>query len=829
MNTTITSNPVQDFADAVRSAGLTLPTEINDDGATHRFSTDGKPSHTNGWYFLHNDGGIPWGQAGDWAVNGGEPLCHWCAKSDKQMSAAERDQYRAQRAIARAQLEAEKEARNTAAAAMAETIWAASKPCTGHAYLQRKGVQAHGARMIEADAALAMDRSLSPSLTGPLLVIPMRNAAGSLRNLQFITDDGTKRPLTGGQKQGCYFSMGKPKDGRLVVCEGFATGASVHQCTGDGVAVAFDAGNLNMVAMALAEKYPHLKIVIGADDDYQTPGNPGRKAGQAAAQAVNGLVAVPDFGSDRHDGATDFNDLFLISGASAVQACFAAARGVGDDADCAMADEWPELQPLISKMEAQPYPLDSLPPAVRCAVQEVAGFVKAPVPLIAGAALSALSLAIQAHVDVQRAPRLSGPCSLFLLSVADSGERKTTCDGFFTAAIRAYEVEEQEAAKPLIAAYNSEHEAWESQRSGIKEKIKALSKEGKPTHIQVDELKKLDRNEPRPPRVPRLIYGDATPEALTYDLAKKWPSGGVISSEAGVVFGGHGMGAESVMRNLATLNQLWDGVPISTSRRSSESFTTHGARLTMALQVQESTIRAFFANTKGLARGTGFLARFLVAWPESTQGTRKFTQAPDNWPALATFNNRLSAILNRAAPIDEAGVLTPAMLTLSPEAMDAWVIFHDNIESMLSCSGELHEVRDVASKTADNAVRLAALFHTFNGSVGPIDAEEMHSGASIAAWHLLEARRFLSELALTPEQANPARLEAWMLDYCKRESVDRVSTRDVQQFGPGALRDKKVMLDALQELAELGRARIVTEGKKKLIQINPALLAGGAP
>jgi putative DNA primase/helicase len=90
------------------------------------------------------------------------------------------------------------------------------------------------------------------------------------------------------------------------------------------------------------------------------------------------------------------------------------------------------------------------------------------------------------------------------------------------------------------------------------------------------------------------------------------------------------MGSESVMRNLATLNQLWDGATLATSRRSSESFTVRGARLTMALQVQEATIRAFFANTKGLARGTGFLARFLVSWPQSTQGKRHFTDAPTN-------------------------------------------------------------------------------------------------------------------------------------------------------------------------------------------------------
>jgi putative DNA primase/helicase len=479
---------------------------------------------------------------------------------------------------------------------------------------------------------------------------------------------------------------------------------------------------------------------------------------------------------------------------------------------------------LIVQIEPQEYLLDALPEAVRCAVEEVAGFVKAPIPLIATSALAALSLAIQAHTDVQRAEKLHGPCGLFLLAIADSGERKSTCDGFFTTAIRDYQAREQEAAKPTIRAYKSEHDAWEAQRGGLKEKIKALAKDGKPSNAQIQQLHDLDADEPTAPRVPQLIYGDTTPEALTYSFSKEWPSGGIISSEAGTVFGSHGMGGDSVMRNLATLNQLWDGATLSTERRSSELFTVRGARLTMALQVQEATIRAFFDSTKGLARGTGFLARFLVSWPQSTQGTRHFTEAPANWPALASFNARLTLILNRPVPIDDDGGLSPAMLTLAPEAKAAWIAFHDTIEAELSSGRELYDVRDVASKTADNAARLAALFHTFTGSIGPIDIEAMESGTRIALWHLLEGKRFLGELAMPAELVNPARLENWMLDYCHRQGTDKVPTREVQQFGPGGLREKKTYTEAIKELAELGRARMVQDGRKRAIQINPALL-----
>jgi putative DNA primase/helicase len=168
----------------------------------------------------------------------------------------------------------------------------------------------------------------------------------------------------------------------------------------------------------------------------------------------------------------------------------------------------------------------------------------------------------------------------------------------------------------------------------------------------------------------------------------------------------------------------------------------------MGLQVQSVTLLSFFEKSGALARGTGFLARFLIAWPESTQGCRPFTEAPKHWPHLATFNQRITEILNLPVPINEDGALTPQMLTLTPEAKTAWVTYHDAIEGELAAGGELFDVRDVASKSADNATRLAALFHVFGGGLGAIGADAFNRASVIAAWHLNESRRFFGELAL---------------------------------------------------------------------------------
>lgn len=488
---------------------------------------------------------------------------------------------------------------------------------------------------------------------------------------------------------------------------------------------------------------------------------------------------------------------------------------------------WPDPQPLTAKIEPEPYPLDAFPQSIRAAVEEVAVFVKAPVPLVASSALAALSLACQAHIDVKRLEKLSGPVGLFILVIADSGERKSTCDGFFAKAITDYEEAQAEAARPILKDHKAASEAWEAKRQGIKEKIRQLAKEQKPTAGMESALRDLEHDKPEPPRIPRLLYADATPEALAYGLAKQWPSGGVVSAEAGIVFGSHGMGKDSVMRNLGLLNQLWDGKTLTIDRRSTESFSVRGARLTVALQVQEPTLREFFARSGALARGTGFLARFLVAWPESTQGMRMIDpDAPDGpktWPHLAAFHRRIAAILDQPAPIGEDGALTPAMLALAPDAKAAWVDYHNAIEGELSSGGELYDVRDVASKSADNAARLAALFQLFEHGMGGAVGLEAFEGASrITAWHLHEARRFFGELALPAELADAARLDSWLTEHCRRERTHLVPTREAQRLGP--IRDKEKLTAALRELEELDRVRVTQEGRRKTIQVNPALV-----
>ncbi|MGI8425282.1 MAG: AAA family ATPase [Actinomycetota bacterium] len=213
---------------------------------------------------------------------------------------------------ARREREREEARRHAEAREEAGVIWKASKPApSDHPYLVAKGVKPHGLRVHEG-----------------ALVIPVRDGA-ELHSLQFIGPEGNKRFLIGGRVVGCYFSIGRPKDAAvLCICEGYATGASIHEATGYPVVLALNAGNLLPVAKAMRKRFTDLRLIVCGDDDAKTAGNPGRTKATEAAQAVGGAAAFPSFGEARPESLSDFNDLHRHVGLEAVRSGIEqAARG----------------------------------------------------------------------------------------------------------------------------------------------------------------------------------------------------------------------------------------------------------------------------------------------------------------------------------------------------------------------------------------------------------------------------------------------------------------------------------------------------------------------
>jgi putative DNA primase/helicase len=192
---------------------------------------------------------------------------------------------------------------------------------------------------------------------------------------------------------------------------------------------------------------------------------------------------------------------------------------------------------------------------------------------------------------------------------------------------------------------------------------------------------------------------------------------------------------------------------------------------------------------------------------------------------VAMFEARIRELLGHALPTDPHGSLTPAVLDLSPQARTEWIRLHDDIERELGARGGWRGMRDVAAKPAENAARMAALFHVLeHGPTGAISSEEIQAAGRIVRWHLNEARRLLADMDTPTALASAIRLDAWLRNEALATNTDHVPTKRIYQYGPNCVRDSRDLRAALAILAERGRARLQEDGRRRVVAINPALL-----
>jgi putative DNA primase/helicase len=283
---------IREFELMAIDLGFKTDFKAEPDGVLHRVALEqDKRGRRSGWYVLHSDGVLA-GRVGNWIT--GESH-NWCAKALARMTPREMTAYRAQVASSKLARDVVERERHEKAAKRAAALWLGAKPCGDHPYLKAKGIAAHGVRVLDWPQGF-IDPTTGERDRTPVqsLVIPMQSTDGTIMSLAAIAPDGRKDFLFGGRKRGCYYTMGVLVD-TICITEGFATGVSVYEATGYAVAIAFDCHNLLPVALELRAKYPTVRIILCADDDRYTAGNPGRTKATEAAKAVDGLIAMPVF------------------------------------------------------------------------------------------------------------------------------------------------------------------------------------------------------------------------------------------------------------------------------------------------------------------------------------------------------------------------------------------------------------------------------------------------------------------------------------------------------------------------------------------------------
>lgn len=482
------TNPIDAFRDALASAGLRTSDDFIDNGKINRFHVDGdKPKTKNGWYVLYTDG-IAAGAFGSWK----EDLSStWCAKSFTQLTPDERRQFAQRMEQAKAQREAELEIIRAEARTKAARIWEESEPANdNHPYLVRKQVKSFGLRQSRGS-----------------LVIPVTAGDRVIHTLQFIDAEGNKLFLKGGMKRGCYFKIGGAPVDRVIVVEGYATGASVHMAQGCPVAVAFDAGNLDPVCQALRAKLGDaIKVEIWADNDNeqtcrdcgakfdvnQHPGfcpecgcehkrrNTGMVMASKAAEAIGATVVAPEDGGD-------WNDVAVNQGMDAIRE----AKPSNDNQT--------EPLDLFAEFPVPPIKRDMLPDVIAQYAFDSGELIGVDPAMIAMPAL--VSCAAALHDGIKLQPKRyektwTESARLWCAIVGSPSVKKSPAIKRATKRLRKIDMDLHDDNAKDNARYNTELEAY-----------KEAKKEAKKTGEMV--------TAPEQPKNNRMVVEDITVEALS--------------------------------------------------------------------------------------------------------------------------------------------------------------------------------------------------------------------------------------------------------------------------------------------------------------------------
>ena len=292
-----------DIENTLKKVGLNVVGGILNDGQIHRISDISKPGDkTSGWYVVNEVlGGVFFCNFGSWisGYKGEYSSIDHRSFTDEQEASFEKLKIESQ-----IKHQEEQKKRWTGATMTAQTMFNDGKKVIDFQYLTNKKLPGN------------VKVSQSNDYCGWMMV-PVFDENNTISTIQFIDKNGDKRFLSGGRKKGCCHMI-SGNDSEIYLVEGYATGLTVAEATGSMVAVAFDAGNLEAVGIAITKKYGNSDIVIAGDNDHEKDNNAGRKAAEKVARRIGARVEFPP----SINGVSDFNDLYIEQGIEAVKEIF---------------------------------------------------------------------------------------------------------------------------------------------------------------------------------------------------------------------------------------------------------------------------------------------------------------------------------------------------------------------------------------------------------------------------------------------------------------------------------------------------------------------------
>ncbi|CUH45862.1 YfjI family protein [Ruegeria atlantica] len=436
-------------------------------------------------------------------------------------------------------------------------------------------------------------------------------------------------------------------------------------------------------------------------------------------------------------------------------------------------------QPLIRETaDAAPYPVHALGP-LRGPTEAIAKVTEAPPAMCAASVLAASALAVQGLHDVETlgGPR---PVSLFLLTVAESGERKSTADKLAMQGVRAFEAKLRPEYDEALESYHREHAIWEKRKAAI---LRGAGENQAATRADLCDL----GPEPEPPLHPSIVTGSATVEGIVKHLPVLRASLGIMTDEGGLMLGGHGMKSENRLNTLATFTAMWDGSTLDRWRAGDGIASYAGRRFSSHLMIQPSAAEEFLGDP--LANGQGLLARFLTCRPVSHIGHRlRLTQDADAMAEVDRFAKRIEGLLSHPMAFAEGrrNELAPPVLTLAEDARGVLTDFSREMEQAQAQGETFEDVRAFASKTAEHAARLSAVFTLIcEETTATVTGETMADAVELARFYANEAARLQNAAVIPPHIADAELMKRWLLTSWAEEFV---TAGLAAQRGPNSLR-----------------------------------------
>ncbi|WP_284077387.1 YfjI family protein [Herbaspirillum aquaticum] len=461
----------------------------------------------------------------------------------------------------------------------------------------------------------------------------------------------------------------------------------------------------------------------------------------------------------------------------------------------------------FDQYKAEPYPIEAFPPQIRDAVEEVIKNSQAPDALVAMEFLSAMSACAQPVYDYLSPTGSKKPVSLNIMIIADSGERKTSVHTLVSKPL--YEFEEFGTAQyqAELARYEAKLKVWETIDRGYLSQLRKQAENqaeqpGMELEADVDELLSLisrhHQLKPVKPRFRSYICQNTTERAFMDALEGDGEAITYMSDEGGILVKG------GIFGFYERINKGWDGAAmLKMDRSNGVSIVARNPRVAVSALVQPSVFKDLNIKRGDGLRGSGHWARYLIGWPESTQGYRYTDTLEYEWLYLPEFHYKMKVLLAEDAERRKSSIANRRVLVFSAEAKSCLLELVNKTEDLIGPQGYYNDIKDAASKAVEIMSRLAALLHVFSGEEGEISLATLKCAVQLYNWHIREFKRIFAEQAvMTPAVKDAQVLEKYLWRAVWDKRYDDVPKNFVRTNGP--LRTVERLDDAIEVLMRSG-------------------------